>query len=376
MRGIQSFLPDPRHTEVNRIFVEAKPDIAWEAIRHFDGASISWIKLLFRLRDVPNIILGKSHPDADDHIGIDQIAKAGTGFHILNEIPGKEVIIGSIGRFWQPHIIFKEVPVEDFESFDEAGWGKLAWSITVEPYLHGSTICLELRTTATDDDSWHRLQRYYRVIGIGSKFIRGTLMSHYEAQLKKMKFPEDDVASFAGDDIIPKARHTITYHTNIEAPPSIVWRYLMQLGCDRAGWYSIDWIDHDDVPSTDHLVDAWTDRHEGDRISATPKLDSFYEVYDVKTESHFVIGGETTRMGGPFKMTWAFILNPIGDDATHLVSRARMESEPKWAEWVMGNILYPPIHILMSSAQLHNLKRLAERDARKMRNVAELVESR
>ncbi len=373
MRGIHSFLPDPKHTEVNRIFVQAKPDVAWEAIRHFDGASMFWVKLLFELRDVPNILHGRTRTEADDRIGIDQIVESGTGFKILQEIPGKEVIIGSIGRFWQPQITFLEGEPDDFESFDEPGYGKLAWSITVEPYLQGSTICLELRTTATDKESWEKLQRYYTVIGIGSKFIRGTLMSHYEAQLKKMKFPDDDEQAFPGDSLIPNARHAITFHANIEAPPSIVWKYLMQLGCDRGGWYSIDWLDHDGVPSTDHLVDKWQERKVGDRLSATPDLDSFYEVYDVKHEAHFIIGGETTRLGGPFKMTWAFIVTPIGNDATHLVSRARMESSPKWAEWVMGNMVYPPVHTLMSKAQLRNIKMLAERDVRKMHSLPMMV---
>jgi hypothetical protein len=40
-----------------------------------------------------------------------------------------------------------------------------------------------------------------------------------------------------------------------------------------------------------------------------------------------------------------------------------MESSPKWAEWLMGKVLYPPVHGLMSGVQLKNIKRLAERDA-------------
>jgi hypothetical protein len=68
-------------------------------------------------------------------------------------------------------------------------------------------------------------------------------------------------------------------------------------------------------------------------------------------------------MGGPFEMTWAFVVEPVGEDATHLITRARMESSPKWAEWLMGRVFYPPVHALMSGVQLRNIKRLAERDA-------------
>lgn len=40
MRAIQNFLPDPRHVEVHRIFVDAKPGSAWEVARHFDMSQI------------------------------------------------------------------------------------------------------------------------------------------------------------------------------------------------------------------------------------------------------------------------------------------------------------------------------------------------
>ena len=44
-------------------------------------------------------------------------------------------------------IPFHSFTAESFREFNENGWGKIAWSISVEPYLDGSTICLELRTT-------------------------------------------------------------------------------------------------------------------------------------------------------------------------------------------------------------------------------------
>jgi hypothetical protein len=166
-----------------------------------------------------------------------------------------------------------------------------------------------------------------------------------------------------GDEIVPAAKYGISFGVNIEAPPSMVWRYLMQLGCDRAGWYSIDQLDHGGDPSIDHLVEGWETRRVGDQLAATPAQDSFYDVYQVEPEQYLVIGGETERIGGPFKMSWAFIVEPVGEDATHLVTRARMESSPKWAEWLMGKVLYPPVHGLMSGVQLKNIKRLAERDA-------------
>lgn len=363
MRAIQKYLPDPRHTEIDRIFVNATPQKAWEAARHFDAATIPWIKILFDIRTLPDALLGTKHTSEGHHIAVDQIAESGTGFMILEELPGSEVVIGSVGQFWHLSIPFAHIATVDFAAFSEPGWGKLAWAIAVEPFLSGSTISLELRTTATDQESWEKLKHYYRLIGLGSRPIRHSVMAHLEATLGKMVLPDDDSRMLPGDALIPAAKYDATHHINIEAPASIVWRYLMQLGCDRAGWYSIDQLDNGGKHSVDHLVPGWEIRKIGERIAATPALDDFFEVYDLRENKYFIIGGETDRLNSRFSMSWTFNLEPVGDDATHVTARARMETTPEWKEWLLGNVLYPPVHGLMSAAQLKNIKRLAERDA-------------
>jgi len=367
MRAIQNYLPHPHHTETMRIFVNAKQETAWELARHYDMSSVPWIRFLFNLRTIADLF----HPDKsaphDKRIGLDQIGENDNGFMIIHEIPGKEVVVGAIGKFWHVDIPFEKIAPDKFRNFDEPGWGKLAWSITVEPYLTGSTIAFELRTTATDYDSWKKLNIYYHIIGTFSKLIRHTLMNHLEKELDVLAFPDDNTRYLPGDEIIPDTKYSDTDNINIEAPVSIVWRYLMQLGCDRAGWYSIDWLDNAGVQSTDHVVNKWDDRKVGDKLAATPKKDSFFEVYKIEHEKFFVIGGEIKTSEGFFKSSWSFVLEPIGDDATHLVVRAKMIMSPKWKEWFMGNIFYPPVHGLMEGVQLKTIKRYAERDAQMRR---------
>lgn len=369
MRAIQQYLPHPRHTEINRIFVNAKPAESWEVARHFNAAEIPWIRLLFDIRTLPEKLSGKHNPQEDRRIGVDQIEANAKGFIIVHETPGKEVVVGAVGQFWHLNIPFADVTPEDFAGFNQPGWGKLAWAIVVEPYLDGSTISLELRTTATDEHSWKKLKNYYRIIGLGSKPIRYSLMKHYESILGKMKLADDDTRSLPGDEIIADAKYTYTHSVNIEAPPGIVWRYLMQLGCDRAGWYSIDLLDHGGVPSINHLVDGWETRKQGDKLDATPAKDGFFNVYAVEVNKYFNIGGEGHRLGGDFKMNWAFILEPIGEDATHLIARVRMKAAPLWSEWLQGTVVAPPVHGLMQHVQLKTIKRMAERDA-EMRQIS------
>src|ERR1043165_78584 len=113
MRLIQKYLPNSRHTEVHRIFVKAKPNEACEIMRHLDMAKVPWIKLLFSIRTLPDRLKGISK-EADKKIGIDQIAENGKGFFIAEEIPGKEVVVAAIGKFWYLNIPFVDVTSDEF----------------------------------------------------------------------------------------------------------------------------------------------------------------------------------------------------------------------------------------------------------------------
>jgi hypothetical protein len=363
MRSIQKYLPNPHHSEMKRIFVEAKPAEAWQAARHFDASVMKWVRLLFEIRTFPEVLTGKQHTQKDHRIGIDQITENDTGFMILEEIAGREVVVGSVGQFWHLNIPFADIHPSNFKEFNDPGWGKLAWAISVQPYLDGSTIGLELRTTATDNNSWNKLRNYYRVIGIGSKMIRSALMKHLENLLGKMNLPDIDEMKVAGDEIIEGAQYTYTHAEIIEAPRNIIWAYLMQLGCDRAGWYSIDLLDHGGEPSVNHIVDGWETRTVGDKLDATPAGDGFFEVYALKEENYFVLGGLGRRLGKEFKMTWSFLLVPIGDDVTHLITRVRANMEPGLNSWLQGTLIAPLVHGIMQRVQLRTLKRYAERDA-------------
>ncbi|HRD53423.1 MAG TPA: SRPBCC family protein [Flavobacteriales bacterium] len=361
MRLIQHHLPRPRHVEIHRIAVNAPPAEAWEAARHFEGATIPWVRFLFDLRTLPDRLRGLDVPlSKDSGLGVDDIASHGHGFMLLDERPGEEVVVGAVGQFWHMNIPFKDVPPDEFVRFAEPGWGKVAWCIRVEPRGTGSWVTLELRVTATDDTSWRKQTAYFRLIGPFSHLIRTSAMAHLEAQLGKAILPADDNRPLSGDEILPDAPFVLTHGIDIEAPPSLVWPWLMQLGCDRGGWYSIDSLDHGGVPSVSELRAEWTERGAGDTVHATPALDGGYTVRDVQREKCLVLGAETDRMGGLVRTSWSFVLEPIGPDATRLITRVRGTGTPPWSAWLQGAVLFPPVHALMQRAQLKNLKALAE----------------
>jgi hypothetical protein len=58
----------------------------------------------------------------------------------------------------------------------------------------------------------------------------------------------------SGADLLGGGKRGATMAVTIDAPPSRVWPWLVQMGCDRAGWYSWDRLDNGGVTS------AWRPR--------------------------------------------------------------------------------------------------------------------
>ncbi len=55
--------------------------------------------------------------------------------------------------------------------------------------------------------------------------------------------------------------------TTFPAPPERVWPWLVQMGYDRAGWYSWDRLDHGGVPSADRIAPEWQNLQQGQRLN-------------------------------------------------------------------------------------------------------------
>lgn len=55
--------------------------------------------------------------------------------------------------------------------------------------------------------------------------------------------PGDETLALPGDDLVPDASVAETRGIEIDAPPTAVWPWLVQMGFGRAGWYSYDVID-------------------------------------------------------------------------------------------------------------------------------------
>lgn len=61
--------------------------------------------------------------------------------------------------------------------------------------------------------------------------------------------PEELARVMPGDDLIANPTHTATRAVTVDAPAGDIWPWLVQIGSQRGGLYSYDWLDR--PPKTD-----------------------------------------------------------------------------------------------------------------------------
>lgn len=68
---------------------------------------------------------------------------------------------------------------------------------------------------------------------------------------------EEVQSPFPDAGIVPGGMRSATMAVTIDAPPSRVWPWLVQMGVDRAGWYSWDRLDNFGRGSADRIHPEW-----------------------------------------------------------------------------------------------------------------------
>jgi hypothetical protein len=373
MTALERIAPTPRMIELDYADVAATPEATWNAVRHADLARSPLIRALFAIRTLPERIKGTKGGAAQPFsVRIDDLESTieRPGFHVLAEDPRHEVVVGAIGKVWHLDIPFVHVDdAEAFAAFASPGWVKVAWAIRVTPLGdRDARVHFELRVDTTDEVSWKKFRRYFRLIGPGSHFIRHAVLAELERDLGTPASRERERA-LAGDDLLPDAAAQLTHGITIATTPEKIWPWLVQIGCDRAGMYSIDLLDNGNERSAREIHPELQRLRVGDVLPATPEGDAGFEVLAIDAPRALVLGGlydvganeqisfAASRPEHYWQVTWAFVLEPLDATTTRLHVRARgafPASGRLHATWIR------PVHSLMETAQLRNLAARAE----------------
>jgi hypothetical protein len=162
----------------------------------------------------------------------------------------------------------------------------------------------------------------------------------------------------AGDGLIVDPTFSYTMAITINARPEHIWPWLVQMGYQRGGLYSYDWLDRLfgflDRPSATRILPEFQHLAVGDAIP----LPRGRRWPVAVIEHHRALVLDMRNMDG-FDWVWQFGLYPIDDNRTRFVSRSHVRPLSVWAT-LFSLCLIEPSGFFMTRRMLLGLKQRAE----------------
>jgi hypothetical protein len=160
-----------------------------------------------------------------------------------------------------------------------------------------------------------------------------------------------------GDAAIANPTHSATHGVTVDAPPEDIWPWLVQMGYQRGGLYSYDWLDRLfgflDRPSANYVLPEFQQLSVGDKIRLGPREELTVTALDpcrALVLSYSAHG---------FDWVWQFGLYPLDENRTRLVSRGTERYKNTVGAWVFMRVMEPAAFI-MTRRMLLGLKQRAE----------------
>ena len=169
--------------------------------------------------------------------------------------------------------------------------------------------------------------------------------------------PSDLRRVMAGDGLLANPTYSGTMAVIVNAPPEHIWPWLVQIGYQRGGLYSYDWLDrlfgYLDRPSATRIIQEYQHLAVGDKIPLG--RGPAWPVAITEPPRALVL--DMRNMGG-IDWVWQFGFYPVDEKRTLPVSRSRVHARTVWP-WLLTSVI-EPAGFLMTRRMLLGLKQRAE----------------
>jgi hypothetical protein len=176
---------------------------------------------------------------------------------------------------------------------------------------------------------------------------------------------------YPGDQIIPEPRWSWTHGIDIAASADDVWPWVAQVGANRAGFYSYQWLENlagCNLQNAEAIHPEW-EVQPGDELVLHPRVPPL-PVVSLARGRHFIAraaADETARANGKpwIEATWLFWIEPRGPRHCRFISRYRVNSSEDIATRLsFGQTFIEPVGFAMDRRMLLGVKERAERTVR------------
>lgn len=165
------------------------------------------------------------------------------------------------------------------------------------------------------------------------------------------------------DDLVTPGALATTRAITVDAPVDEVWPWLVQIGQDRAGFYSYTWLENlvgAGMRNAGVLHPEWQHRERGDtvRLASETRYHSLgRQIAALVEPPHALVlvsppDWERLQRGGRATGAWSFFLEPLGEDRTRLLVRS--------SGGPVGSHLFDALHFLMEQKMMRGLRDRAE----------------
>ncbi len=179
--------------------------------------------------------------------------------------------------------------------------------------------------------------------------------------------PQERQRPWPGDQFVGPEHHAYLRAIDIAVPADHAWKWVLQFGLGRAGFYSYEILERlagIPVRNVESIESQWQVLNVGDEIKLHPKAPGMV-VGSLKTGRELSFGAQQPPKESPSKpdpvRCWSIYVEPNGTGSCRLLLRGCLEPlrRPTFAKR-LALAIEEPIDFVMEQRMLRTLKRLAE----------------
>jgi len=180
---------------------------------------------------------------------------------------------------------------------------------------------------------------------------------------------EEAELALPGNELVADPAGQVTRAIDIAAPPEQVWPWLIQIGADRGGFYSYEYLENLfglDIHNATAIVPEWQHREVGDLVAADRKGSGGWYVMQVEPCEALVLLVGHVEAGRPLRrdeclkweFLWTFVVRPAPGGGSRLIIRERVGFGSRLTAAVMSPLGF--VSFVMTRAMLRGVKSRAE----------------
>jgi hypothetical protein len=158
--------------------------------------------------------------------------------------------------------------------------------------------------------------------------------------------------SLPGDNVAPKANYQNTLAITIDAPPVQIWPWVVQMGQERAGFYTYTFLENlffADMHNANPIEPEWQQRKVGDFVS-TFRGKLGWKVAEIEINRSIVYRDDNNTS------TLAVVINKLDNNHSRLITRMRDTTGNNPGIWLFKKMFWDWAHCVMQHGILKGIK--------------------